>query len=633
MFRRSAVMTCIVITSIVVFSTVVQAEDNTVKLKEVVVTATKTEKQQQDVTQSVTVINAEEITKSGAGSVGELINLSTGATVNMQGPRGSLMQVKLRGSSSEQVLVLVDGTRMNSQRSGGFDLSDLAVPLDSIERIEIVRGPASALYGADAVGGVVNIITKKAAAPSTTISGAAGEHGYKELAIRNTGKQDGVYYTLNAGNEHSAGYRGNSRLEKQTGGLKLGYALGAESNIEAWTEYITRDIGVPGRKKPGTKQDPSSWNAGQFSRDFLTGVGYAGRISQAIDVKANASERKNKLNYTDPDSMTDSTHEIVSRSADMQVNVLAGSWNVLTVGGESRRDRLDSTSSGNHEATLEAAFIQDEISMGESVILVLGGRNDKHSVYGSKWSPKASGRYLLSSSGTIVRASYGKSFRAPTFNDLYWPYSSSTFGGIDYITEGNSGLKPETAEEYEGGLEQSLGKGNSVKVTGFRRKVKNLIQWYETITATTDQFQPRNIGSARISGYEAEAKFAFAETSLWTVNYTRLFPVDEATGERITTTASPMADMQLGSTFVTALDKHTVLALDGHWIKNYVQTNKPRWQYYTIDGKITDTVVARKDMKTDVFVGVKNMLNREYEVSKGYPMPKREVYGGLAFQF
>lgn len=628
MLRRSLIM--VSIAGCLLGVAAVHADDGTVKLKEVVVTATKTEKQPQDVTQSVTVISAEEISRSGAVSVGELLGSTTGVTVNMQGPAGSLSQVKLRGATSEQVLVLVDGTRMNSMRSGGFDLSDLAIPLAAIERIEVVRGSASALYGADAVGGVVNIITKKAAAPSTAIRGAVGEHGYTDVTLRNTGTQDKLYYTLSAENEHSAGYRPNSRLEKQSGGLRLGYAFSAGSHIELWTDYITREIGVPGR---GTRQTASSPNANQLTRDFLTGIDTKMRLSQSADIKVSASERKNKLNYEDSDAAQDSTHNTLSRAADAQINMLMGSWNLLTVGGETRRDRLDSTETGNHEATLEAAFIQDEISVGESVILVVGGRNDKHSVYGSKWSPRASGRYLIAKSGTILRASYGKSFRAPTFNDLYWPLQSNVWGGITYVTQGNPALKPETAEEYEGGLEQTMGKGSSVKATGFRRKVKNLIQWHETVTATTDEFQPRNIGTARVSGYEAEAKFAFDETSLWTVNFTRLFPVDVATGERITTTASPMPDMQLGSTLMTALDQRTVLALDGHWIKNYVKTDQPRWQYYVVNGKITDTFVNRKDLKAETFIGVKNMFNREYEVSKGYPMPKREVYGGLAFQF
>jgi vitamin B12 transporter len=641
MFRRSAVMTCIVVTSIVVCNTVVQAGDNTVKLKEVVVTATKTEKQPQDVTQPVTVITADEIGKSGAATVGDLLAATTAATVNRQGPLGSLTQIKLRGSSSEQVLVLLDGMRMNSMRSGGFDLSEIPVPTADIERIEIIRGPASALYGADAVGGVVNIITKKPAAASTTISGSVGQYQSspenlpvhhrwnRNFALRNTGKQGSVYYVLTAEDERSPGYRINSKLKKQDAGLKIGYEFSPDSSAEVWTNYLNKELGVSGMTMAPTP------NAEQLSRDFMTGVSYKVRLAQSADITINVSDRKNKLNYKDPDSFPalDSTHKTDTKTADAQLSILAGSWNAFTAGGETRRDNLDSTESGSHAATLRAFYLQDEISIGDSLIVVAGVRNDKHSVYGSRWSPKASGRYLIASSGTIIRASYGESFRAPTFNDLYWPNSSSTYWGITYITEGNPALRPEKAKEYEGGIEQQLGKKSAIILTGFKRKVKDLIQWEGTYSPTIVQFQPRNVGRARISGYEAEAKFTLSDTVQWKLNYIRLFPVDEATGQRIISTASPMADAQAGTSFMAALDKQTVLALDGHWIRNYVAAGQPRWQYYVVNGKITDTVASTKNMKTDVFLGMNNMFNRKYEVSKGYPMPPQQLYGGVSLTY
>ena len=145
----------------------VSAADETVQIKEVVVTATRTEKEQKDVTQSVTVITAEDIKKSGATTAAEVIERTSGVEINDYGTRGSLSNISIRGASYQQVLVLLDGRRMNSASAGGFDMSDLPVLMSEIERIEIVRGPSSALYGADAVGGVVNIITKKTTAAET----------------------------------------------------------------------------------------------------------------------------------------------------------------------------------------------------------------------------------------------------------------------------------------------------------------------------------------------------------------------------------------------------------------------------------------------------------------------------------
>jgi len=158
------------------------------QMNEVVVTATKTEQKPEDVTQSVTVITADDIKKSGATNVGDILSTTPGATVTNYGPLGALQSIELRGSSYQQVLVLLNGMRLNSGSAGGFDLSELPVSLDSIERIEIVRGPASALYGSDAMGGVINIITKKPTKPATTLSGAAGDNGYSLASIYNSGK-------------------------------------------------------------------------------------------------------------------------------------------------------------------------------------------------------------------------------------------------------------------------------------------------------------------------------------------------------------------------------------------------------------------------------------------------------------
>ncbi len=135
-----------------------KAED-TVQLKEVVVTATKTEKEPQDVTQDVTVITSDQIQRSAAQTAAEVIDRASGIKITESGGPGSVTEVNIRGANAEQVLILLDGRRLNSPSAGGYDMSNLPVPLEDIERIEIVRGASSALYGADAVGGVVNIIT------------------------------------------------------------------------------------------------------------------------------------------------------------------------------------------------------------------------------------------------------------------------------------------------------------------------------------------------------------------------------------------------------------------------------------------------------------------------------------------
>jgi outer membrane cobalamin receptor len=592
-----------------------------VQMNEVVVTATKTEQKPQDLTQSVTVITADDIEKSGATNVGDVISTTAGATVTDYGPLGALQSLELRGSTYQQVLVLLDGMRLNSGSAGGYDLSELPVPLDSIERIEIVRGPASALYGSDAMGGVVNIITKKPTKEFTTLTGALGADGYSLASLYNSGKDGNTYYSLSYSKEHSSGFHHlHNYGDQYNTGIKLGYDFNAASSIEASADFLTKHIGVPG------SDQLASPLARQDNRELVTGVQYKDRLSKAVDFNVRVYQTEEHLGYEDPDIATldYSTDRSTTSGAEVQLNWLIGSFSVLTIGAEGRNDNLLDSSAGTHDASLSAEYIQEEINFGDSFILILGDRYDKHSEYGSKWSPKASARYLNAGSGTIIRASIGNSFRAPTLNDLYF---IDAFGD-----HGNPDLRPESAVEYEGGIEQPLGAGNSIKFTAFNRRVHDLISW-ESATPGSFTYTPTNIGRARISGTETELHFVVSQILSGNINYALTFPVDETTNDRIFSDASHIPAQRLGGTLWLSLDSKTSLSLSGQSVRNYVEPGTPKWDYYTLDGKITDTVVSQKNLKIQVFIGLKNIFNRQYETVQGYPMPPQEFYGGMTASF
>jgi outer membrane cobalamin receptor len=607
----------VVLAMLLVFSgNAVMAEEPTMELQEVVVTATKTEKDPKDVTQTVTVITADEIKKSGATSAAEVVRKTAGVTLNDQGPRGSLTTVSLRGSRYAQVLVLLDGKRLNSRRDGGYNLSDLPVLLDDIERIEIIRGPSSALYGADAVGGVVNIITKKPEKTQIIASGAVGSHGYDSATVSYSGKPAKFYYSLSTGRETSEGFQANSDLEQGSIGTKLGYDFTHDSSVELTANYIGKEIGVPGSTLFPSPQ------ARQWTRDTVAGLGYRTKLSRELDLKINTYYNRGILKYKDPGAFfpQDSRHKSGGYGADTQVNWLVNPWNAITIGMETRRDTLDSTDVGDHGASLQAGYFQDEISIGEPLIIVIGGRHDSHSLYGDKFSPRASARYLFTGSGTIIRTSAGKAFRAPTFNDLYWPDTGWAVG--------NPNLRPETSKEYEGGIEQPLGKGNAIKLTAFERKVKNLIDWQ--LDPLTFKYSPVNIGRARIRGSEYEAKVSPAEFVTIALNYTYMNAVDEVTGEKIYYT---IPKSQTKGSLILSLPTLTTIALEGRAVENYVKAGESEWKYSVFDGKVTQTVLTRGDMKGEVFAGIKNAFDRKYETVKDYPMPPREIYGGVSVQF
>jgi len=619
MFKKSKAVVIAVCSLGMLSASVAHAESSDMQLKEVVVTATKTVKYAQDVTQSVTVITADEIRRSSATTVAEVLKTAPGVDIKSYGSNGSVSYANMRGANYQQVLVLLDGMRMNSAASGGFDLSSLPIPLNNIERIEIVRGPGSALYGADAVGGVVNIITKKPTTTSVGINSTLGAEGYTLLGGSISGRPSAVYYNLNAAKERSHGYRANSDHDQMTLGGKLGYDLGSSSSLELSSNYLTKKLGVP-----GSTTYPSDL-ARQWTRETVTGLRYKQKVSTEMDANVNVYETQERIAYKNPDPLNteDSRSRGITTGTEAQVNWLFNSWNLLSIGAEAKKDRLTGIDTGAHNASLTAAYLQDELSMGEAAILVVGARNDSHSVYGDKLSPKASLRLYDSNTKTILRASTGKSFRAPTLNDLYWGTGSNS---TTAFAVGNPALRPESADEYEIGLEQSLGGKSSMKLTKFDRKVKDMIDWETNGSVYT----PTNIDRAHIYGYEAEAKLAFSESFQVNLNYTHTVPINEVTGERIYYT---IPNIQIGGNVQLVVGKDTTISFDGKKVKNYVKTDEEKWSYFTVDGKISEKLGSDKGFSSEIFVGMKNMFNRKYEVVKGYPMSPQEFYGGIALLF
>ncbi len=602
--------------------------EESVQLKEVVVTATRTEKEPQDVTQDVTVITSDQIERSSAQSAAEVIDRAGGIKLTETGGPGSVTEINIRGANSEQVLILLDGRRLNSGSTGGYDMSNLPVPLEDIERIEIVRGASSALYGADAVGGVINIITKKPSGLSTTVKAEAGTHGWQDYTLGNSGKIDKFYYSVSGDIQKYDGFRVNSDLDQWKASGKVGYDYSADTNIELALDGLGKEIGVPGSTAfGGIFLSPF---AREWDRNHSASLTYRTRFTKELDLKLNVYQNLDDVRFIDPNPNfpQHSENTTTSTGAEAQTNWLANSWNLFTLGAVARQDHLNginvqtpSASPGVHTDSIMAAYIQDDMSLGQSLVLVLGAREDSSSTFGSELSPRVSARYIISDTRTIIRASWGKAFRAPTLNELFWQF--------DGFEQGNPNLQPEIAREYEAGIEQPFGKRNSIRFTYFGRKVSDLIVW--TVDPTTFIYSPINVGSARIAGGESELKLAPFEPVTWAINYTYMNAVDQSTGGYI----QGIPATQVKSYLDMTLPSKTKVYVEGRYVRNYIVPGvpNPTREYTVADAKVSQPVVLSQKVKTEVYAGVKNMTNRQYEVNAGYPMPGREWYGGLSAAF
>lgn len=456
------------------------------RLAETVVTATRTETKLDETLADVRVITREQIEAIGPGrSVAEVLQRLAGVQLSSNGGRGHLQSVFLRGAGSSQTLLLVDGVRYGSATTAAPALANL--PLELIERIEVVKGPASALYGSEAVGGVIQVFTKRGQGAGKPFLGNAevtlGDYGHKSGAVGLRGEQNGFDYQLNLSRvtEHGIsatnagdGYYDPDRdaFDQTAAQVALGYALNADWRVQAqWMQ------------SKGTVFVDSGPNARY--NDMRTEVG-------RLQVQGQVLPR-----WRTTVSVGESTDKLVAggllktRQTEYKWdNTIATPLGVALAGLERLEQKVDaSTQYAVKKRTVDAVFLGLNGSAGRHSWQV-NVRNDDNSQFGDFTTYGASyGLELVS--GLRAYASHGKSMRAPSFNDLYAPASWGS----------NPNLVPEKGKNNEVGLQWSQG-AHSAKLLRFDNRIQNLIAYSNGSMANV-------AGTTRLKGWSVEYGFAF----------------------------------------------------------------------------------------------------------------------------
>jgi vitamin B12 transporter len=479
----------------------------------VVVTATKIAEPVERLGAAVTVITEDELRTYNYPTVGDALRRVPGLDVQRAGSLGKLTEIRIRGTTPQQVQVLIDGVRVKSPTSGDFDFSDLST--DQIERIEIVRGPQSTLYGADAIGGVVNIITKRGTGPFSAF--ASSEVGNFDT-LRERAGFSGTYkifdYAASASWFESNGQGPNDGFEQRAFTSRIGVALPADGHVGLSLRYnrnatdLPVSFTIPTRPffvgDPDTRQQsettvlslhwdhkPVSWfefhlRLGQF----WNSLGFQNPFTPG-DIAAG------NFDFIDTNSQIDTQR----REAELVLAFHLGRSDTLTVGAEQRTESGRNRTIGvltegdrqvfSKEFETRSFFAQDELRLLERVILGGGVRYDRNSVFGSETTPRASAVVLIPETDTKIRGTWGQGFRAPTINDLFFP-------GF-----GNPTLKPEHSESWDAGVDQNFwGKRIRLSATYFENRFTDLIQ----VLLVGATFVPVNVDKARTEGFEAVAE-------------------------------------------------------------------------------------------------------------------------------
>ncbi len=595
-----------------------------VDVGQVVVTATKTEMEISDSPQPISVITKKEIMNSPDRTIPQVIQRAAGVQINQTGPTGGLSTAAIRGSEAQQVLIMINGRRINDAQNGQFDLSTLPLTKDEIERIEVLRGGASALYGSDAMGGVINIITKS---PSkelhTWFSSSFGRFNTQEYSLSSRWKPGPLGYGLFASWGRSDGYRLNGDYNGWTVGGDLSYDLPWRGELRVSARNTQKEVGLPGTVTLTDPDDRQKDNQTQLDLNYRDKIG----SNVILDFKGwqNIYRQTYDAGSQGPFVGPSVLHKSYATGGDFQITAAIGSAHLVTGGVEAIQDRVDSDFSGVHEATRGALYLQDEIEVVKAVTATLGLRYDYHSTYQNQWDPRV-GLLIRLPRDFRIRASVARSYRAPTFNDLYWP--TKIIPGI-YGEAGNPDLQPEKAWSYELGGEKKFGDLAVFKVAGFYRDVTDLILWAPG-PAPDFVWRPSNVRSAQIWGAETELVFSPWKGLTIPLSYSYLYPRDQTTGEPIAN--KPKHIINAGVEYVAPFGLKS--SLKGRYVQYYVNdTSTLNGDYFVLDARLAYDFKIYQKFKGEAFLSLTNVLDRNYQVSEGYPMPPQSLQGGVSFGF
>ncbi|MDD5491162.1 MAG: TonB-dependent receptor [bacterium] len=461
---------------------------------------------------NVTVIKAEDIAAAHTQDISLLLNQAAGLDLPKQASLGNAQILSIRGVPGQQVLVLLDGFPLNSPSLGLTDLSQ--IPLENIERIEIVRGAGSAVYGPNAIGGVVNIITKQPQEqkPMTDISILAGSSNTQTYRFSIGAKPNDLNYFISSSRSFSQGWRKNNDFDNNALSVKLGYDLHNYGSFILHYQYYRSFLGLPGPSNVpidswdnARERETSSPNARQEDRTNLTYAEYKLAMSGQSTAKIRTFLNDTKQIYRNTDWSIDNLRRNRSHGGSIQIDLLSG-W---SAGLEYRQDSVWQRDEYILVDTVDEAVFSQSLygqymRQLETWIYTIGARYDHHSVSGGQFDPRLNLVYLLNI-GWKASLNISRGFRPPTVNDLFWPFNQENYFGLTYITVGNKNLSPEKAMSYDLGLEGKFNDSCQGKATMFYITSRDLMLWeQENVTLTTYRYSPQNIARGRNMGLEVE---------------------------------------------------------------------------------------------------------------------------------
>jgi vitamin B12 transporter len=610
--RALPVRSCSIVFALQITTVAAQgAAPGTVALDPVVVTASRSPQRLLELVADVTVIDADEIARSGAPDIASLLQRQPGVEIVQNGGPGSTSGVFLRGANAAQTLVLIDGMRVASASSGATALE--AIPVDQIERIEILRGPASSLYGADAIGGVIQVFTRSGTGAAhanasfgygtldtlAASAGASGGTGPLRGAVQIAGRRsDGFNAIVNPANfsydPDRDGYR-NSSVSAQG---ELRYADGQALSVQYFRSHLDSQFDGGDAFDDRTVTTLSTWQAAATNQ---LGPSWRSRLS--------AGEGDDRsVSLTGSGTFPFVTHQ---RQYAWQ-NDVALPAGALTLALERREERVDTDAGFAVDARdTNAVTGVYRLTAGEHAIQA-NLRHDESSQFGGKTTGAFAWGYRMSPLWRVT-AGAGTAFKVPTFNDLYFPGFS------------NPDLHPETSRNIEAGLHALTRTGDvtwQAHALVYRNRVRDLIVFQ--CDANFD-CRPNNVADATLEGLTLYADAQWRDTGLHG-SIDVQSPKDDATGHLLPRRARRHAVLSWSQ---QAGRGRYVAELVGSSMRfDDAENQRPLGGYAIVNLGFEWSLDAR----TTLFIRGDNVLNRNYELAADFATGGARVSGGIRWR-
>jgi vitamin B12 transporter len=629
-------------------------QEEIVETREVVVSATKTPVPATQVTSAVEVITEEDLKRRQIKTVVDALRLSQGLAVFSTGGPGSTATVRIRGSNADQVLVLIDGTIMNSATLGNFNFANLTT--DNIERIEILRGAQSMLWGADAVGGVINITTKKGT--GTPTANAFFEYGSFK-SIREGGQVSGQKGPIDFTAAVSRwDYTGFSQADYRLGATerdgyhnwqastRIGVTLPHEGRLDLNFRLLQGRLNFDNGFPPGfdvfgaTSNSQQLVYSGSYQQpitNWWTQVLTLSRQTETLDTNPGTIQRNLATGlFSTPFGARSEINTLANR-IEWQHNFQVAKPLLLTAGYQFREQQGENNNLGtgtpdisNHIISSHAGFAQAQLNLWDRVFATGGIRQDDYNVFGSATTYRATAGYLHQETGTKVRGSYATGFRAPTINQLFFP----DFGKPD--------LKPEKSQSMDVGVDQYLFNNRlTVSASYFWNRFRDLIVSQQSATACGvglfgPNFCAQNIGLVSAKGWEASVKYAVVRDLPWIksldvqAQYTNTLTRNLAQQPGNRAPRMPVDQWSLVISY-QPIDPFRV-SLEGRYVGSRFEDVNNVQNLKAFD---VWNVIANYDVTKSVqaYVRAENLFNEKYEEILNFGTPVRSIFGGVKLTY